>query len=121
MPSGVRLRKSFHEIILAETALVGLGAGYGLFFFAEGIHPGVATGVGVATAAIFFFGLVLSRTFFWLVTLAVAGGMAYAASYFTEMSGGDHTWQMINAGIAFIAVIIIHRLAVRDAALASYM
>lgn len=63
MPSGVRLRKSFHEIILAEAAIVGLGAGYGLYYVAQGVHPRVATGVGVAAAAIIFFGLVLSRLF----------------------------------------------------------
>jgi hypothetical protein len=121
MPSGVRLRKSFHELILAEAALVGLGAGYGLYYFSEGVHPGVATGVGVAAAVIFFFGLVLSRLFFWLVTLIVASGAAYGAFYVAAMSGGDETWQLISAAITFFAVIIIHRMAVRDAALASYM
>mgnify|MGYP001030501193 CR=1 FL=1 len=121
MPSGVRLRKSFHEIILAEAILVGLGAGYGLYFFAEGVHPGVATGVGVAAAAIFFFGLVLSRVFFWLVTVVVASGASSAAYYIADMSGGDDTWKLITAAITFFVVVIIHRLAVRDAALATYL
>lgn len=55
------------------------------------------------------------------MTLVVASGAAYGAFYISAMSGGDETWHMVSAAVTFFAFIIVHRMAVRDAALASYI
>lgn len=112
--AGIRIRESQHKVVFYEAAFIAFVVWVTLTNKTS-LHDGIVVGIGAAAGVIFYIRLITSWVFFWIVTIALSGYMAFWALVLTAAACGDETWQWLIAIGTFFVYVFLHNSIVEDA------